>query len=319
MADEDDDLSSRTGMIKSDLRTESSHSCTATPTPVSRAPVEPLIAEAVSDRFDRSQRSIMTARVPSVRFNVEESKASGEADSSAAAAERQMDAEESEPGNSRPPTVFGHSSAELSHTRFASQGNPQAPLKETEQAIGNPQDRPTAVDNESASHDSDRGEDSDESSEESIDESEEEELSESEEDSSFEVATESSDDEIPLRKPSRRRSTATRHSPHKPRKSNAVKAKALIPEPLEEEDDVIPTKSSGQSASNRQSTRRQLELETGATAVSAPRSPLHEICVQDSVSPLKGMASQQLKEIEASLDPEQEPRPEPVKKKKRSV
>lgn len=316
MADEDDDLSSRTDMTKSHLRTESSRSCTATPTPVSRAPVGPLIAEAVSDR---SQRPIIAARVPSVRFSAEESKAGGEADGSAATAEHHMDTEESEPETSRPLTVSGRSSAKLSPTRFTSQRNPQAPLMETEQAKGEPQDQPTAVDDESDSHDSDCDEDPDESSEESTDESEDEELSESEEDSSFEAATESSDDEIPLRKLSGRRSTATRHSPPKPRKSNAVKAKALIPEPLEEEDDVIPTKSSGRSASNRQSTRRDLEVETGATAVSAPRSPLDEIRVQDSVSPLKGMASLQLKETEASLDLEQESRPEPVKKKKRSV
>lgn len=310
MADDDEDISTRTDVTKSAGGEGPSRSCTATPTPVSRVPVAPLIAEDVSGR---SGTSLKVPGATSARFGAEESIAEDVAAVDVVKAGSAMETDESQSGPSRRESI----SSEAPSTQTTSQRLRQIPLAQNLQAEGELEDLAlNRYADGNDSHESDLEAGSEESSEESADESEEEELSESEEDSSFEDASESSDDDIPLRKPSGRRSTATRQSPIKSRKSS-VKPTAAIAQVLNEEDDLIVPKSSRRSATNIQD--QKPEDEGVGQSPAAPRSPLNEIRVQESMSPLKGMATLQLKETEESLDLEQEPRPEPVKKKKRLV
>lgn len=317
MADDEDDISARTDLTKSDCGEAPSRSCTATPTPASRVPVEPL---AAGDLSVRSETSVGVPRIPSVRFSTTEVPTIDDAsDDDIASAVSAMDTEKEIPSEvSVQETMSGQLASKKSSTRTASQRIRQTPLLEKPQVGGENDITASALNLASDDQDSSLEEESDESSEESTNESEEDELSETEEDSSFEVASESSEDDIPLRKPSRRRSTATRQSPVKPRKSSVVPTPA-IPEVLEEEEeeDVILPKSSRRSAHKGQGEQPERQKE-GADPVS-PRSPLNEIRVQDSVSPVKGMASLQLEETPEPLSPELKSRPEPVKKKKRLV
>jgi hypothetical protein len=279
-------------------------------------PIAPLVAEDISGR---SETSIKVSRNPSVRFCANEATTVDDASNDDVAnAVSAMDIEKESPSEIMvEETVSGQLSSKKRSTRTASQREHHTPLLQ-EPTGGGDTDAITGAPEIAADHqDSDLEEESDESSEKSTDESEEEELSESEEDSSFEVASESSDEDIPLHKPSRRRSTAVRQSPIKPRKSS-VRPTPAIPEILEEEEeDVIVPQSSRRSVQKGQGEQPEHEDE-GEDPV-APRSPLNEIRVQDSVSPVKGMASLQLEETPEPVSPEQKSRPEPVKKKKRLV
>jgi hypothetical protein len=175
--------------------------------------------------------------------------------------------------------------------------------------------RPNAdpVDPDAGSEEGSDAED-DDSSEESTGESEEEESEESEADSSFEAASASSDDEVPIRKQSRRRSNATGVTPAKARKSSVAVARPVIPEVLEESEDEVVSKASRSSTSGMPGAKNAAR---GDRLLSSSPSTSKSTKTRKPATPVGGMADLQLDEAAEPTTSEVEVKAEPAKKKKR--
>lgn len=164
-----------------------------------------------------------------------------------------------------------------------------------------------------AGSEEDSGEEDDDSGEEFTDDSEEE-SEESEADSSFEAASASSDDDVPIRKQSHRRSNATGATPAKARKSSLAVARPAVPEVLEEsEDEAV-------STASRPSTRGTLGAKNAARddklSFSSP-STAKSTKTRKPATPVSGMADLHLNEAAEPNTSDVEVRAEPTKKKKR--
>jgi hypothetical protein len=157
-----------------------------------------------------------------------------------------------------------------------------------------------------AGSESDADTDEDDSTEESDSESEEN-SEESEADSSFEAASASSDDDIPVRKTSRRRSTATNQIPAKARKSSLAVTRPAILEESEDEDSSTATRPSTLGISVAKNTAQD------KATPSSPEAPK----TRKTVAPINDKADLQLDENTEPTTPDVEAKAEPAKKKKR--
>lgn len=328
MAEEED--SSRRTISTTTNEEGSSRSCTASPTPASRLPPSLLAASSLRPHFDvleevpavasvRSDDVTSTPSRPDAEDHDMSSPDGNDTDTDSAVSMRSVESDRTEvkiptENPSKRETVEKNDSPvkSASSTLDREDGRQQVALSsEADHPVLAPAGEPEKI--IEAEVDTSSEESTDER-EESLSESEEDELEDSEDDSSFDAPSESSDDDLPVRKPSRRRSTATGPSPVKGRKSTAAVAIPKIPEILEEDNDVVVPKA------GRPSTRKPKGVDNAATGNEpscAPRSPSGETRGEKPAVPVDDMVELQLEKTVDSTAPEPATKPEPTKKKKR--
>lgn len=315
MAD-DEDLSGRTESTTTNGG-GSSRSYTASPTPASRVPPLPLaasslrhLAEAVIEvPVVASGEAPLSLRKPDAEDHDMESAEVSDRDSDSAASMRSAvsDNTQLDTATDQSPAPVVAKDPTLSKSQSSRRQSVGAPQLDESRTDEDP------VDPDAGSEEGSEVED-DDSSEESTDDSEEEESEESEADSSFEAASASSDDEVPVRKQSRRGSNATGATPVKARKSSIAVARPVIPEVLEESEDEVVSKVSRSSTSGIPGAKNAAR---GDKSSSSSPSTSKSTKTRKPAIPVSGMADLQLDEAAEPTTSDAEVKAEPAKKKKR--